>query len=130
MSIFEYTHIGGERVENLFKTLGDQNRLRIINLLRKEELCVCEIEAILDTTQSNVSRHLARLRSEEMVVFERRSQWTYYQINPEFIEKNELLYKFISENMDKNSELVADLEILSKYKESGMDCENIEDLFK
>lgn len=60
-------------MDNLFKTLSDENRLRIINLLRKGELCVCEIEAILDTTQSNVSRHLTRLRNEKIVIFEKNT---------------------------------------------------------
>lgn len=115
-------------MDNLFKVLGDENRLRIINLLRKEELCVCEIEAILDTTQSNVSRHLTRLRNEEIVTFEKKAQWAYYQINPEFIKKNKLLYEFIIEKMDQNSEFIKDLERLSKYKESGMSCDNIKEM--
>ena len=117
-------------MDNLFKVLGDENRLRIINLLRQEELCVCEIEIILDTTQSNISRHLARLRNEEIVIFEKRAQWTYYQINPEFIEKNKLLYEFLVERMEINIDLTKDLEILTKYKESGLSCDNIEELFK
>lgn len=115
-------------MENLFKVLGDENRLRIINLLLQEELCVCEIEIILDTTQSNVSRHLTRLRNEEIVIFEKRAQWTYYQVNPEFTRKNKLLYDFLIEKMDQNSEFIKDREKLSKYKESGINCDNIKEL--
>ena len=117
-------------MDNLFKTLGDENRLRIINLLRKEELCVCEIEAILNTTQSNVSRHLTRLRNEEIVIFEKKSQWTYYEIDPKFIEDNKLLYEYLIAKMDQNNKLIKDLEKLSLYKENGMSCDNIEDLNK
>lgn len=114
---------------NLFKTLGDRNRLRILNVLMKGELCVCEIEAILDTTQSNVSRHLARLRREEIVIYEKRSQWTYYQINPKFIEENKLLYEYMGGEMEKE-EFISDLKRMSQYKESGISCENIEEFFK
>ena len=111
-------------MDNLFKVLGDENRLRIINLLRKGELCVCEIESILDTTQSNISRHLTRIRNEKIVVYEKRAQWTYYEINEEFIKENELLYEYLMDKMDKNPEFVKDLERLLKYKESGMNCDN------
>ena len=109
-------------MEKLFKVLGDENRLRIINLLHEEELCVCEMEAILDTTQSNVSRHLTRLRNEEIVVFERKAQWTYYQINPVFIEDNEFLYLYLIEKMKQEQDFIDDLEQLSLYKEGKIHC--------
>lgn len=112
-------------MDNLFKSLGDENRLRIINLLTDDELCVCEIEAILETTQSNISRHLTRLRQEGIVVFEKKSQWTYYKINPEFIENNKLLYEYLAEKMKLNNKFINDLENLLKYKNSGMSCDNI-----
>lgn len=131
MSIIEYNDI--ERwgiMDNLFKTLGDENRLRIINLLRKEELCVCEIEAILDATQSNISRHLTKLRNEEIVIFEKKSQWTYYQINPEFIENNKSLYEYLIDKMNRNDTFILDAKKLSVYKERGMSCDNIEELNK
>ena len=117
-------------MDNLFKSLGDENRLRIINLLRKEELCVCEIEAILCTTQSNVSRHLTKLKNEEMVIFEKKSQWIYYQINPKFITNNKLLYEYLIEKMDRNNKFIRDLKKLAVYKENGMSCENIEEINK
>lgn len=111
-----------ESMEKLFKVLGDENRLRIINLLQKEELCVCEMEAILDTTQSNVSRHLARLKNEEIVIFERKSQWTYYQINPVFIEANELLYHYLMDKMSQEQAFATDLEQLALYKAGKIHC--------
>ncbi|WP_199172686.1 metalloregulator ArsR/SmtB family transcription factor [Petrotoga sp. 9PWA.NaAc.5.4] len=44
-------------MEELFKSLGDENRLRILNLLmQQQELCVCELEVLLEMTQSNVSK--------------------------------------------------------------------------
>lgn len=115
-------------MDNLFKTLGDENRLRIINLLRKGELCVCEMEGILDATQSNISRHLTRLRNEAIVIFEKKSQWTYYEIDPKFVEDNKPLYEYLIAKMDQNDKFIRDLEKLSSYKESGMSCDNIEEL--
>ena len=115
-------------MDNLFKVLGDGNRLRIINLIRKGELCVCEIESILDTTQSNISRHLTRIRNEKIVVYEKRAQWTYYRINEEFIKENKLLYEFLMDKMDQNPEFAKDLERLDKYKESGLDCDDLKEM--
>ncbi|UJF16476.1 metalloregulator ArsR/SmtB family transcription factor [Jeotgalibaca sp. MA1X17-3] len=110
-------------MEKLFKVLGDENRLRIINLLCKGELCVCDIEEILNTTQSNVSRHLTKLRNEEVVIFEKRSQWAYYQINPVFIENNTFLYQYLLEKMNENEKFKSDLERLLKYEENESDCD-------
>lgn len=109
-------------MENLFKVLGDENRLRIIHLLQNGELCVCEMEAILDTKQSNVSRHLARLRNEKIVVFERKAQWTYYQINPVFIEENELLYRYLIQKLNQEEKFKNDLEQLNLYNAGEIHC--------
>ncbi|AKL95715.1 regulatory protein ArsR [Clostridium aceticum] len=112
-------------MDGLFKILGDENRLRILNLLRKGELCVCEIELVLETTQSNVSRHLGKLRNEKIISFEKKAQWIYYRINPDFIENNKLLYDFMNEKMDQDVKLLQDLEKLRKHKESGFTCKSL-----
>ena len=70
-----------EYVANVMKILGDQNRLYIFSLLNKHELCVCEITAISHLSQSNVSQHLAKLRSAGLVKERRDAQWIYYSIN-------------------------------------------------
>ncbi len=126
MSVFKYSNIKKEEImNNLFKTLGDENRLRIINLLRKGELCVCEIENILNTTQSNASRHLTKLKNEKIVAFEKKSQWTYYKINPKFIEENKSLYKYLESKMAENEKFLKDMDKLLTYKKSGISCESI-----
>ena len=86
-------------MDKLFKTLGDENRLRIMNLLMRHSLCVCELMVILETTQSNVSRHLTRLRNEGIITFEKKAQWIYYSFDPLFIMKNETLYLYLKERM-------------------------------
>ncbi len=115
-------------MNNIFKALGDENRLRILNLLRKGELCVCEIEVILETTQSNISRHLGKLKNENIITFKKRAQWMHYYINPKFIEENELLYKYINERMNQDPKFLRDLERLTTYKESECSCENIKEM--
>jgi ArsR family transcriptional regulator len=66
----------------ILRALGDDSRLRIFALLTKAELCVCEIEDILDLSQSLVSNHLAVLRRAGLV--ERRrdaedARWVFYR---------------------------------------------------
>ena len=107
-------------MENLFKALGDHNRLRILNILRKKELCVCEIEMVLETTQSNVSRHLSKLKNESIITFKKKAQWKYYRINERFIEGNAILYRYLSETMDKTVLFQKDLEKLNNYIDSDL----------
>ena len=57
-----------KELEQYFKALGDNNRLRIINLLLHGELCVCDIQFVLENSQPNVSRHLSYLKNSGMVL--------------------------------------------------------------
>ena len=109
----------------IFKALGDENRIRILNLLIRQELCVCEIETVLDMTQSNVSRHLNKLKTSGVITSEKKSQWVYYKVNNKFIEENNLLYEFIKNKMDENTQLLRDIERLKKYKNSNFTCEQL-----
>jgi ArsR family transcriptional regulator len=68
----------------LFAALGHAARLRcMVLLVRHGELCVCELTHALDASQPYVSRHLAHLREQELVVSRRAGQWIYYRVNPE-----------------------------------------------
>jgi len=127
MSINEYNHIGGDKLDliEIFKALGDENRIRILNLLIRQELCVCEIETVLDITQSNASRHLNKLKSAGVITSEKKSQWVYYRVDNKFIEKNNLLYEFLKNKIDENTQLLKDVERLKKYKNSNFTCEQL-----
>jgi ArsR family transcriptional regulator len=84
MSIFAYTHIKvvmSLDIVSLFKALADENRIRILNLLRNGELCVCDIETVMGIKQSNTSRHLNKLKIADVIVSEKKSQWVYYRLN-------------------------------------------------
>jgi len=68
----------------LLRALADETRLRIFALLTKAELCVCEIEDILDLSQSLVSNHLAVLRRAGLVESRRDAEdgrWVFYRAN-------------------------------------------------
>ena len=64
----------------VFKALSNETRLRILILLSRRELCVCEIEEALELSQSRISRHLTVLRNAGLVVGRREGTWIYYRL--------------------------------------------------
>ncbi len=67
-----------------FKALADDTRLKTLLLIEREgELCVCELMAALDQSQPTISRHLARLRRDHLLLDRRQGQWVFYRLHPE-----------------------------------------------
>lgn len=86
-----------KKVIKFFKSLGEENRLRILALLLHGDMCVCEIEESLKMTQSNVSRHLTALKSSGILESYKKAQWAYYKISDKFKEENKNLWLYIAE---------------------------------
>ena len=66
--------------ELFFRALADRTRLRLLNLMGTEEVCVCFFVEILKTNQPKISRHLAYLRRAGIVGVRREGQWMHYRI--------------------------------------------------
>ena len=66
--------------EVFFRALADRTRLRLLNLMRTDEVCVCFFVEILKTNQPKISRHLAYLRRAGIVGVRREGQWMHYRI--------------------------------------------------
>ena len=64
----------------LYRLLGDEARLRLLRVLRKERLNVTELTGILGLAQSGVSRHLGLLKDASLVVEEKDAGYTYYRV--------------------------------------------------
>jgi ArsR family transcriptional regulator len=84
-------------VEDYFKGLADINRLRIINLLLRGELCGCDIQYVVGSSQSNVSRHLTYLKRSGLVLDRREGYRVYYRL--------------IQDNKPEHKELIAYLRV-------------------
>jgi ArsR family transcriptional regulator len=68
----------------VFKSLADETRVRAMLLIADQgELCVCELMCALDDSQPKISRHLAQLRSNGLLLDRRQGQWVYYRLNPD-----------------------------------------------
>lgn len=67
--------------DQMFRAFADETRLRILNLLASnKELCVCDIQSILELSQPKVSRHLAYLRNAGLVGVRREGLWKHYSL--------------------------------------------------
>lgn len=83
----------------LFKSLSDETRIRILHLLYQQDLCVCELVKILDLDQPKISKHMAKIKSTDLITSDRNQQFIYYSLN-----KDSKLYAilesvFISSNI-------------------------------
>jgi len=112
----------------ILKALGDETRLSIVNILRIENLCVCEIEAILQSSQSNVSRHLAKLRDADIIYSEKKSQWVYYGINRDIISKYSFIKTLLDEDLARHPQYQKELAKLKIYREQNKECQPAEDI--
>jgi ArsR family transcriptional regulator, arsenate/arsenite/antimonite-responsive transcriptional repressor len=63
-----------------FQALGDNTRLRLLNLIGEQEVCVCYFVGVLGVPQPKISRHLAYLRNAGIVSARREGKWMHYRI--------------------------------------------------
>jgi len=72
-------------LSEVFKTLGDPTRLKIIFALSKCDMCVCDIAEILNMTQSAISHQLRILRNQRLVKFRKEGKSAIYSLDDEHI---------------------------------------------
>ena len=72
---------------DLFKILSVDKRIEIIELLKKEPMCVNALADALGITQSAISQHLRVLKGAGLVSDERQGYWVYYSLNQDALEK-------------------------------------------
>jgi len=67
-------------VDRMFRAFSDRTRLRILNLLRSGELCVCDLVRVIGAPQPKISRHLAYLRKARLVTARKEGLWMHYKL--------------------------------------------------
>jgi ArsR family transcriptional regulator len=70
-------------IARMLDDLADPVRLRLLRLLRHQELCVCELVDVLGMPQYAISRHLRPLRSLGFVASRREGRWMHYRLGPQ-----------------------------------------------
>jgi ArsR family transcriptional regulator, arsenate/arsenite/antimonite-responsive transcriptional repressor len=104
----------------IFKAMSDETRLRIIKLLERGELCVCDIVAALDMVQPKVSFHLSTLKEAGLIKDRRQGKWTHYSLSDQDLFRRMLILS-VSERM-KDSAAAGDRKRLDAFlasKEGG-----------
>jgi len=97
-----------------FQALGDRTRLRLLNLMEEQEVCVCYFVEILDAPQPKISRHLAYLRKAGIVSARREGKWMHYRIvMPAHIGATQILKQTLASLKEEKS-MQADKARLSK----------------
>jgi ArsR family transcriptional regulator len=101
-------------MERFFQALGDYTRLRLLNLMGDQEICVCYFVEILDQLQPKISRHLAYLRSAGIVSARREGKWIHYRIvMPPHVGASQILKQTL-EWLKEDKAMEADRAKLSK----------------
>lgn len=81
----------------IFLSCSDTSRLRILNLIMNNgEMCISDLERILDFTQTKTSRHLVYLKNSDILSIRKLNQWVFYQIKDEVHDIIKQILQFIS----------------------------------
>jgi ArsR family transcriptional regulator len=108
-----------KELEQYFKALGDASRLRILNLLLHGELCVCDIQYVLEATQPNVSRHLSYLKNSRLVVDRRDGYRIFYRLADPRQGVKKRLFEFLQEAYRDEEQFQADRKRLKEAINAG-----------
>ena len=80
----------------IFKACADESRLRILHLIFiNGEMCISDLEKILDFTQAKTSRHLIYLKNSGILTYRRYNHWVFYQIKDEVFEILKQIFQFL-----------------------------------
>ncbi|WP_375335955.1 ArsR/SmtB family transcription factor [Microcoleus sp. FACHB-831] len=89
-----------QRMAEFFSLLGDANRLRILSVLAVKELCVCDLAAALEMSESAVSHQLRTLRTMRLVSYRKRGRKVFYSLQDNHVLD---LYRSVSEHLDESA---------------------------
>ena len=98
----------------LFKALADQTRLRLINLIADDEICVCFFVEVLKTNQPKISRHLAYLKRAGVVAARREGKWIHYRLVEPADPHAARIFREVRSGLDSNPAMVGDRTRLRK----------------
>jgi ArsR family transcriptional regulator len=103
-----------EALDKLFRALADPTRLRILNLIADQEICVCFFVDVLNEGQPKISRHLAYLRAAGIVDARREGKWMHYKLRmPADANAAEILRSTLK-SLRRDPKMQRDLERLSR----------------
>lgn len=112
-------------LSDVFKSLSDPNRLRILSLISTKELCVCMIAEVLGVSQPSVSKHLNRLRYSNIIKCRKVSQWCFYSLTKAFRSKCALLLEFLLNEWEHSEQYKKDMNKLDYLHKTYSCCQQL-----
>jgi len=100
----------------IFHALSDETRLKILKLLEKGELCVCEIVAALGMIQPKVSFHLSVLKEAGLVRIKRKGKWILYSIEDSDLFKRFIIFSVLEKISEED--IKKEIENLKEFKQN------------
>jgi ArsR family transcriptional regulator len=104
-------------VINLLKVLSDEKRLRMLMLLTKKEMCVCQLMGVIGASQPLVSRNLSILMNAGLLSERREGKLRFYRIREDLEEDKRLLIEALKKVLQKDKIYLEDLETLKECTE-------------
>jgi len=103
------------QLQEIFKALSDETRLRILKLLEEREICVCELMQVLEMPQSTISRHMNVLRRAGLVKGRRNGKWVHYRLHAaEFNPYASAVLKLLKGILTEHPTVIRDREALKR----------------
>lgn len=115
-----------KQTTKLLKLLSDENRLRTLLLVKKKELCVCQLMGIMGVSQPLVSRNLAMLKDEGLLDERRQGKLVFYSMSKSLPKPAASLLAFIEVQLDGDKVLATDLDTLAEceqYQKTAGSCD-------
>ncbi|MCS7214892.1 MAG: metalloregulator ArsR/SmtB family transcription factor [Thermodesulfovibrio sp.] len=106
-----------EKLIKIFHALSDQTRLKIIKLLEKNELCVCEIVAAMNMIQPKVSFHLGVLKEAGLLRIRKEGKWTFYSLDYSELFKRFLILSVVERISEED--IREELEKLKDFRKNN-----------
>ena len=90
----------------VFKACSDESRIRILHLIRhNQEMCISDLEQVLDFTQTKTSRHLTYLKNSGILNARKHDQWVFYTIKEEVLDIIQQMLGFLSIDQTLNRDM-------------------------
>ncbi|MEJ2005975.1 MAG: metalloregulator ArsR/SmtB family transcription factor [Cyclobacteriaceae bacterium] len=83
----------------IFKACSEESRLRILHLiLKNREMCISDLEQVLDFTQTTTSRHLIYLKNAGILSTRKQDQWVFYYLKEEVLDIINQIFQFLKKD--------------------------------
>lgn len=101
-------------LDRLFRALGDPTRLRLLNLMAGQEVCVCFFTEVIGAPQPKISRHLAYLRKAGIVSARREGKWMHYRLAAPLSPHVASILKSVLDALKQDKQLQRDCQRLNR----------------